>query len=139
MLGGNGETLDLILITLRILRELQSPLPVEVWHLPGELTPANETSLRELGATPRDLGGDVLVPMRAIKGREKNFQIKVAAWVNSGFEEIIGLDSDVLPVRELSYLFEMEEYKQYGQIFWPDWWKTHGSISSPQIFADNAR
>jgi alpha-N-acetylglucosamine transferase len=130
MLGGNGRTLDLILVTLRMLRELKSKLPVEVWHLPGELTATDERELRALGATPRDLGGaDVLIPMREIKGRQKNFQIKVAAWVNSAFEEIIGLDSDVMPVRELSYLFETDVYKRTGQIFWPDWWKTHRSSS----------
>jgi Mannosyltransferase putative len=128
MLGGNGKTLSLILITLRMLQELHSKLPVEVWHLPGELTADDKTTLRGLGATPRSFGErGVLVPMREIKGREKNFQIKVAAWVNSGFEEIIGLDSDVLPVRNLEYLFGVEEYMRTGQLFWPDWWKTHRS------------
>ena len=128
MLGGNGKTLELIMVTLRMLRELHSPLPVEVWHLPGELTDNDERALRDLGATPRDFGApNVSVPMREIKGREKNFQIKVAAWVNSAFEEIIGLDSDVLPVRDPAYLFETPEYKRTGQIFWPDWWKTHRS------------
>ena len=128
MVGGNGKTLDLIYVTLRMLRELKSQLPVEVWHLPGELTASDQRALRALGATPRDFGGtDVLMPMQQIKGRHKNFQIKVAAWVNSAFEEIIGLDSDAMPVRELSYLFETEVYKRTGQIFWPDWWKTHRS------------
>jgi len=128
MLGGNGFTLDLILVTLRMLRELGSKLPVEVWHLPGELTPKDERTLHELGATPRSFDEKgIIVPMKEIKGREKNFQIKVAAWVNSGFEEIIGLDSDVMPVRDPSYLFETEPYLKHGQIFWPDWWKTHKS------------
>ena len=137
MLGGNGKTLDLIMVTLRMLRELHSRLPVEVWHLPGELTRDDERALLELGATPRDLGAsDVLVPMRQILGREKNFQIKVAAWVNSAFEEIIGLDSDVMPVRDPAYLFETAEYKRTGQIFWPDWWKTHRSIISFKKWVD---
>ena len=131
MLGGNGKTLDLILVTLRMLRSLNCRLPVEVWHLPGEISPADDRALRDLGATPRDLGGnDVLLPVHEIRGREKNFQIKVAAWVNSQFEEIIGLDSDVMPVRDPSYLFETEVYKRTGQIFWPDWWKTHRSTTS---------
>ena len=129
MVGGNGETLELIQITLRMLRELNCKLPVEVWHLPGEFTPAEELSLRELGATPRDLGADgVLVRIKQVKGRDKNFQIKVAAWINSAFEEIIGLDSDVMPLKDPTYLFETEEYQRTGQIFWPDWWKTHRSI-----------
>jgi Mannosyltransferase putative len=131
MLGGNAQTLSLIFTTLQMLRTLKSRLPVEVWHLPGEISPQDEDRLRDFGATPRNLGGrDALIPMQEIKGRKKNFQIKVAAWVNSGFEEIIGLDSDVLPVRELSYLFETDVYKRTGQIFWPDWWKTHRSIST---------
>jgi hypothetical protein len=130
MLGGNSGTLSLIHVTLRMLRELGSTLPVEVWHLPGELTAKDEKTLRDLGATPRSFGEKgVIVPMKEVKGRQKNFQIKVAAWVNSGFEEIIGLDSDVLPVRDPEYLFETEEYRKYGQIFWPDWWKTHRSTS----------
>ena len=129
MLGGNGKTLDLIFVTLNMLRELNCTLPVEVWHLPGEITSKDTQRLRDLGATPRDLGGaNVLMPVYEIKGREKNFQIKVAAWVNSRFEEIIGLDSDVMPVRDPAYLFETDVYKRTGQIFWPDWWKTHRSI-----------
>jgi hypothetical protein len=131
LLGGNGKTLDLIQITLRMLRELNCRLPVEVWHLPGELTARDTLMLQELGATPRDFGGaDVLFPMKEIKGREKNFQIKVAAWVNSAFEEIIGLDSDVMPIRDPTYLFETDVYQRTGQIFWPDWWKTHRSVTS---------
>jgi Mannosyltransferase putative len=129
MLGGNGKTFELVLVTLRMLRELRCELPVEVWHLPGELTPKDERTLRDLGATPRDFGDDdVLVPMKEVKGREKNFQIKVAAWVNSAFEEIIALDSDVMPVRDPTYLFDTEVYNRNGQIFWPDWWKTHRSM-----------
>ena len=128
MVGGNGRTLQLIRTTLRMLRELHCRLPVEVWHLPGEVSPDDEALLRELGATPRDMGDPhVLIPTKVIKGRDKNFQIKVAAWVNSAFEEIIGLDSDVMPVRDPTYLFETQEYKRTGQIFWPDWWKTHRS------------
>src|SRR5436190_1159841 len=130
LLGGNGKTLELIQITLRMLRELKCRLPIEVWHLPGELTPDDVLMLQELGATPRDFGGpDVLFPMEVIKGREKNFQIKVAAWINSAFEEIIGLDSDVMPIRDPTYLFETDVYQRTGQIFWPDWWKTHRSVS----------
>ena len=126
MTGGNGKTLQLILVTLRMLRELNCRLPVEIWHLPGELKVEDERKLRELGATPRNFAGkNVYIPMKGIKGVEKNFQIKVAAWVNSAFEEIIALDSDVMPVRDPTYLFETEEYKSTGQIFWPDWWKTH--------------
>ena len=129
LLGGNGKTLELIQITLRMLRELNCRLPVEVWHLPGELTAGDTIMLQELGATPRDFGGaDVLFPMKEIKGREKNFQLKVAAWVNSAFEEIIGLDSDVMPIRDPTYLFETDVYRRTGQIFWPDWWKTHRSV-----------
>ena len=129
LLGGNGKTLELIQITLRMLRELNCRLPVEVWHLPGELTVGDTIMLQELGATPRDFGGaDVLFSMKEIKGREKNFQLKVAAWVNSAFEEIIGLDSDVMPIRDPTYLFETDVYRRTGQIFWPDWWKTHRSV-----------
>jgi alpha 1,2-mannosyltransferase len=126
MTGGNADTLPLMLITLHMLQELNNTLPIEIWALPGEISPENKDLLESLGATTRHFGEPgLLVRVKEIKGRQKNFQIKVAAWANSGFEEIIALDSDSMPVRPVEYLFDTEEYLSTGQIFWPDWWKTH--------------
>jgi hypothetical protein len=125
IVGGNGRTLTSVLLTLRMLRHQNSSLPVEVWHLPGELSREDQRALLDLHATPREFNDNVLVPMKEIKGVGKNFQLKIAAWVNSAFEEIIALDSDAIPIRDPAYLFETEVYNRTGQIFWPDWWKTH--------------
>jgi hypothetical protein len=114
-------------------------LPVEIWHLPGELKPEDEQAMLELNATPREFNEDVLMPMKEIKGVQKNFQLKTAAWINSAFEEIIALDSDVIPTKDPAYLFETENYNRTGQIFWPDWWKTHRSISVRIGYCANAR
>ena len=125
MVGGNAGTIDLILVTLRMLRELGCQLPVELWHLAREMSPYYERRLREFQVTLRRFDEpDLLVPAERKIGLEKNFNLKVAAWVNTRFEEFIALDSDVLPVRDPTYLFETDEYKRTGQIFWPDWWKT---------------
>jgi hypothetical protein len=50
------------------------------------------------------------------------FQIKAAAVINSSFKEILYLDSDNLPATDPSFLFETEEYKSTGALFWPDFW-----------------
>lgn len=34
------------------------------------------------------------------------------------------LDSDNIPTRDPSFLFDTVEYKEKGAIFWPDFWKT---------------
>lgn len=50
------------------------------------------------------------------------FQIKAAAVINSSFKEILYLDSDNVPVQDPTFLFETEEYKNTGALFWPDFW-----------------
>jgi hypothetical protein len=43
------------------------------------------------------------------------------------------LDSDNIPTRDPTYLFETTEYKEKGAIFWPDFWKTAGENKIFQI------
>lgn len=52
------------------------------------------------------------------------FQVKAAAIINSDFQHVLFLDSDNIPTRDPSFLFNTVEYKQHGAIFWPDFWKT---------------
>jgi alpha 1,2-mannosyltransferase len=54
------------------------------------------------------------------------FQVKAAAIINSRFQHVLYLDSDNIPTRDPTYLFETVEYKEKGAIFWPDFWKTAG-------------
>lgn len=52
------------------------------------------------------------------------FQTKAAAIINSSFRHVLYLDSDNIPTRDPSFLFQTKQYQAYGAIFWPDFWKT---------------
>lgn len=47
----------------------------------------------------------------------KPYTIKVAALLNSAFEDILFLDADNVAVRDPSYLFDLPEYLDTGAMF----------------------
>ena len=47
----------------------------------------------------------------------KPYTIKVAALLNSGFEDILFLDADNVAVRDPTYLFDTQEYLDTGAMF----------------------
>lgn len=58
----------------------------------------------------------------------KNFQIKANSIISSSFEEVLYLDSDNIPLKDPTHLFESALYSDEGQpkaIFWPDLNKDH--------------
>ncbi|KAI8813111.1 alpha-mannosyltransferase, partial [Cladochytrium replicatum] len=113
-------------------------LPIEVWQFAGELNSTHIHAIESLGDNIRVRSADDfknnVFPVE--KGTEKgagkassgqaarNFHIKVAAIINSAFEEVLSLDADVMPIRNPDYLFQYPDFKEDGAIFWPDYWKT---------------
>ncbi|KAI9484767.1 mannosyltransferase putative-domain-containing protein [Zychaea mexicana] len=127
LVAGNSDTFERALTAVKMLRRYDCPLPVEVWHLHDE-SPSNATvqALNELGAVPHDLSGQALPrPVQHRRNAEKQFQIKAAAVINAHFEQVLYLDSDNIPTRDPSFLFETSAFKATGAMFWPDFWKTH--------------
>ncbi|RKO84746.1 mannosyltransferase putative-domain-containing protein [Blyttiomyces helicus] len=59
------------------------------------------------------------------RGSTEGYHIKVAALLNCGFKEVLALDVDTIPIVDPTFLFELEEFKRDGAVFWPDYWKTH--------------
>ncbi|POM80295.1 Hypothetical protein PHPALM_1884 [Phytophthora palmivora] len=51
------------------------------------------------------------------------FHAKPYAIYHSRFESVLWLDSDNIPVRDPTYLFEAPEFVKHGAIFWPDFWR----------------
>ncbi|KAI8388684.1 mannosyltransferase putative-domain-containing protein [Radiomyces spectabilis] len=128
LVAGNRDTFVRALTTVRLLRSLSCSLPAEVWHLNDE-QPSKDMvrDLYKAGAVTRDLGDPQLIrPVIQRRNAEKQFQIKAAAIINSGFQEIIYLDSDNIPTQDPSFLFRTANYEATGALFWPDFWKTHG-------------
>jgi hypothetical protein len=93
------------------LKRLEVSLPIEAFHRPGELSPANAKLLRGLGLnlTIRILGDPV-----------KRFAIKPFAIWRSSFQEVLWLDADNYPIRDPAFLFDDPEYRAKGSLFWRD-------------------
>ena len=127
--GGNADTTARLITLLRFLRhEYGITLPVEIWTFPGELA-RDSSQYSEIV----ELGGQVLeVPstygINKDNGAWKNFQIKGLAIALSSFKELVYLDSDNIPLRDPTYLFDTPSYTAEGSgkaVFWPDLSKDH--------------
>lgn len=127
LVGGNSGTLRGIRTTLSMLRNYGCTLPVEVHYLDGELNENDIKNMTQSGISVRNLGdASNLFPVKKKAGKGgKSFHIKTAAMINSAYKEILYLDSDSMPVRDPTYLFESKDYLRTGTMFFPDFWKTH--------------
>jgi len=119
-----GPYLPVALVSIRMLRETGSMLPVEVflskwseWDpvICGEILP----SLNAKCLVLQDVFDYDDTTRKA--GLEK-YQYKVMAILFSSFEEVLFLDSDCFPVRRANDLFESEPFKSSGLVLWPDFW-----------------
>lgn len=114
--GGIGY-LTCAWISINLLRDTGCKLPVEIWHLGNEVSK------------------EVIKKFESLQVRFRNFQeidniqqggyiLKPLAILHSSFKEVLFLDADNNCVKDPSNLFECEDYKATGTIFWPDYWKT---------------
>lgn len=101
---------------VRTLRFLGCALPVEVWIDPTEMTAKHSTVV--------ELVKYYNVVVRVIEDpNASKFHAKPYAIYHSRFESVLWLDSDNIPVRDPTYMFETPEFIKYGAIFWPDFWR----------------
>lgn len=105
------------LITIRILRQIGCTLPIEAWYKGNELSDEVIDELGGYNVVCRDfnevdhagLSGVALKPLAVLKSR---------------FKEICFIDSDNICIKDPASLFDLPGYRQYGAVFWPDYWKT---------------
>lgn len=119
---GGGKYFPSAYVTIRVLRHVNCQLPIQLWHLDGEVSPEQ---LRLLSAYDVEcVDADVVRSRqryRFIDGHWwKGWQLKPYAIMNCPFEEVLMLDADCYPVRDPSVVFEWGEYRQHGAVFWPD-------------------
>ncbi len=100
------------------LRRLGCQLPIVFAHLgPLEWSPRLTEMVKPLGVEVIDLR--VLErkhPARILAGWES----KAYAIQNCGYEEVLFLDADNVPLRDPEYLFDDPAYQKTGAMFWPD-------------------
>lgn len=98
-------------VLLSELAALDVKLPVEVWHKAGELSDRQIEIIRSL---PLD------IDVRLLQENVTSWAIKPFSIFRSKFKEVLWIDSDNVPIRDPSFLFEDGEYQEKGSLFWRD-------------------
>jgi hypothetical protein len=106
-------------VLLRVLRDVHGcTLPIEIWHLGAREMPALLAGLFEdLGCRAID-AEDVRTHHPA--AIEDGWQLKAYALVHSGFEQVLMLDADQVPLLDPVVLFDWPRFRETGAVFWPD-------------------
>jgi hypothetical protein len=127
---GGGRYFVSAYVTVRVLRHLGCKLPIELWHLNGEIDAAMQALLTPLGVTTHDAEARTeCEPYRFLPGHWwRGWQLKAYALRNSSFREVLLLDADSYPVRNPEFLFDWPRYREWGAIFWPDLERNRGMI-----------
>ena len=127
MIVGGGQYTPAALVSILMLRDTKSKLPVEVF-IPDEKDYDKyicEVVFKGLNARCLVLSSFINLPIT-------KYQYKVFAIIFSTFEDVIFLDADSIAITDPFELFYKEPYTSTGLITWPDFW---GSTAS-HIFYD---
>ena len=111
---------------LGMLRETGSTLPVEVWMKdPVEERRGWCQELQQEGMACRFLSDYMDVGVL-----KHGYQYKIFTILFSGFEQVLFLDADNVPVQNPDTVFASEAFTSTGAVLWPDYWK---STSMPEL------
>jgi alpha 1,2-mannosyltransferase len=99
-------------------------LPIEIWTPPHEPVPSGVAAyFTAFGNVTLHNLGDAFPSTAHDNMHEQRFLAKQLAMLASGFQEILFLDADNLPLRDPSFLFEEPLYTDTGLLMWPDLWE----------------
>lgn len=116
--GGGFRYFTCAWVSIHLLRSNNCSLPIELWHMPGELTEEVICEMSKINVVCKNVGD---YSASSIYG----YAIKPFAILNSSFMEVLFLDADNNCLVDPTYLFDYHGYKENGALFWPDFWKTH--------------
>ena len=119
--AGGGKYNWLVLLSLVMLRNTGSRLPVEVF-IPSNSEYSSELCKRVFPV----FGAECLLMDKYAdvqKFEFKGYQLKSMALLLTSFEEVLMLDSDNIPVKNPDLLFVNEPFKSKGMVVWPDFWR----------------
>ncbi|RLN61911.1 hypothetical protein BBJ29_010039 [Phytophthora kernoviae] len=120
------KLMESVYATIRLLRSYDCKLLVELWYLESEMgvNPLNNSQV--LQSLVEEYGP---ISLRGIvDGVVGGFNSKVFALAHSGLDQVLFLDADNAPVKDLTYLFTVPEFVETGAIFWPDFWHPKNTI-----------
>ncbi|KAJ3331846.1 hypothetical protein HDU76_002041 [Blyttiomyces sp. JEL0837] len=111
--------IPILIRTVLLLRDLGCELPMELLYINGdveeeEMKMLDFMGIKAINITER-LGNIVFDHDQTHYGATKPFAV-----LYSTFEQALFLDFENVPVRDPTYLFESDEFKTYGSLFWGD-------------------
>ncbi|TMW61350.1 hypothetical protein Poli38472_012541 [Pythium oligandrum] len=127
---------------IQLLRSLGCMLPVELWYFKKERQStfsgdlgakaqeereSHEARIQLLGSKVQELneamGGAATVTTRVLDTASTQRQLpyaKIEAIAQSDFLEVLYIDVEAVTLKNPTYLFDREEFRSTGAIFWPD-------------------
>jgi hypothetical protein len=120
---GHSHVLKQFVLSVKMLRKLNCKLPIEFWHF-DEIT-SQEADLIGLldGVKVQNLKLIKDSPLKLKKEDGKMWEMKGASILHSSFDQVLFLDTDNVPARDPTVLFDSQPFKETGAIFWKDFGK----------------
>eukprot|EP00040_Diaphanoeca_grandis_P033971 m.209000 g.209000 ORF g.209000 m.209000 type:complete len:482 (-) comp33026_c0_seq9:249-1694(-) len=119
MSAGGRMYFTSVYVTIRTLREVNKcTLPIEVFYHGNDELP--HSAIEHMTTTYNVKFIDITT-LPAAKGINlRGYQMKAFSLYLSSFEEALWLDSDNIPLKDPSFLFDTQLYLDKGALFWPD-------------------
>lgn len=118
MCAGGKKYLINAWINIHMIRSFGCDLPIQIWHLGQEELIGNTRQLFEpLGVEfidARFLSN--YLPHKRLNG----WELKVFALKYTTYKYVMFLDADSMVLRNFTFLFDTQEFKDTNSIFWPD-------------------
>ncbi|DAZ97497.1 TPA: hypothetical protein N0F65_009765 [Lagenidium giganteum] len=118
----HGGVLASAYASIRQLRAIGCRLPIELWFMDNELS-RNHVVLQTL----QERFGPVTL-RQVFDSRIEGFFVKIHALYYSSFTHVLLLDADNFAVKDPTFLFETDAFRDYGAVFWPDFWHPGNTI-----------
>lgn len=127
--GGGLKYLPSVWVGVNLIREQGCKLPIQLWYLgDSEVDPFIKRLLAPLGVECIDARiVEKQYPARILCG----WELKLYSVWHSPFEEVLFLDADSAPVRDVTDLFDRPGYVEHGSAFWPDY---AGWVLKPDVW-----
>ena len=114
-----------VYVSIQLIREYGCRLPIELWMK------SSETNVHS--PLMRLILEDVSTIVRFIEDPDiTGFNVKPYSLFYSNFDEILLLDADNLPFTNPETLFETEQFRKKGALFFPDFWQPLNTIFNLQ-------
>ncbi|TLS31083.1 hypothetical protein PpBr36_03748 [Pyricularia pennisetigena] len=122
VMTAGGKYVGNAILSLTMLRRTGSKLPVQLFidGADNSTRALCEGILLDLGVECRSM--DAMFGTTPHMPELEKFQYKVFSLLFSSFDDVLFLDADCYPLYSPDHLFDVDPYKSYGLVTWPDLW-----------------